>query len=116
MIRIAVTAAFDALAATLYPLSRVGRPKRSEGCTMTNMKNLGGATLMAAGVLALSPSAVSARIICNEWGQRWRVHGHYHPGWGWPVRPYPWRWQEEGDGYGGWGEHEGHGHWQWEED
>ena len=69
---------------------------------MTNMKNLGGATLMAAGVLALSPSAVSARIICNEWGQCWRVHGHYHPGWGWPVRPYPWRWQEEGDGYGGW--------------
>jgi hypothetical protein len=89
---------------------------------MINMKSLIAAILWAAGVLALSSPTASARVICNEWGQCWRVHGHYHagwgwhPGWGWPARPYPWRWQEEGDGYGGWGEHQGHGHWQWEED
>jgi hypothetical protein len=72
---------------------------------MINMKSLSGATLLAAGVLALSSPAVSARVICNGWGQCWRVHGHYdlgwawHPGWGWPDHPYPRRWQEEEGGH-----------------
>ena len=89
---------------------------------MTGLKSLFVAMLLAAGAVALDSPAAFARIVCNEWGQCWRVHGHYpyYPGWGgWNNGPYEWRGHEGGD----WGEREGRGwgHWhgghgQWEED
>ena len=74
-----------------------------------------GAMLLAVGMLAFSSPTVSARVICNQWGQCWRVHGDdYYSGWGWPDRQDRWHGEDEDDG--NWGEHEGRGHWQWEED
>jgi hypothetical protein len=79
---------------------------------MTILKSLPVITLLATGALVFDAPAASARIVCDEWGNCWRVHGRWHsyyPGSGWNYQPYQSRRQEDGERYGGWGEHEGHG-------
>jgi hypothetical protein len=77
---------------------------------MTTHSRLIMAMLLAAGALILSSPPALARIICNEWGECWRVHEHYtyHPDWG--FRPYNWRGREEEPH--GWREQEGSGYWR----
>jgi hypothetical protein len=79
---------------------------------MTNLKSLSLAMILAAGAVAFGSQAAFARIVCNEWGQCWRVHGHYpYPGWGrWANGPYEWRGHERDRD---WGEHEARGWHQW---
>jgi hypothetical protein len=88
---------------------------------MTGLKSLLVAMVLAAGLVALESPAAFARVVCNEFGQCWRVQGHYpYPGWGgWTNGPHEWRGHEEED----WGEREGRawrrwhgGHGHWEED
>jgi hypothetical protein len=84
---------------------------------MTILKSLFVMAPLAAGALVFNAPAASARIVCDEWGRCWHVHGHahsYYTEWGWnyqPYQTYQWRWREDGEGYGGWGEHDGRGHW-----
>jgi hypothetical protein len=88
---------------------------------MTTKGSLIAATLLAVGALAVSSPGAQARIVCNEEGECWHVHGHAYGLWGLPIPP-DWRWRE-GEYRGwrerGWREHEGRGHWhgdQWEQD
>jgi hypothetical protein len=91
---------------------------------MTILKSLFVITLLATGALVFDTPAALPRVVCDEWGNCWRVHGHlhsYYPGWGWnyePYQSYQWRRQDDGEGYGGWGEQEGPGRraGHWEED
>ena len=65
------------------------------------------ATLLVAGLLAMSSMpAFAAHILCNYWGQCWRVHGNPHY---WAYRPYQWR-GLEGEDDNDWGEHKARGH------
>ncbi len=79
---------------------------------MTTHRSLITATLLAASALTLSSPPALARIVCNEYGECWRVHGRYayRPDWGLPTRPYNWRWREE-EPYG-WREQEDRGYWR----
>ena len=80
---------------------------------MDRLTSLLAATLLVAGLLAVSSvPAFAAHILCNYWGQCWRVHGNPdYQGWGWANRPYQWRGREEGEDDNDWGEHKARGHW-----
>jgi hypothetical protein len=79
---------------------------------MTTHSRLITATLFATSALALSSPPALARIVCNDQGQCWRVHGHYEhrPDWGWREQEGRGYWHG-GHGYGYW--HGGHGEGDW---
>ena len=93
---------------------------------MTILKSLFVIALLATGALVFDTPAALARVVCDEWGNCWRVHGHshshsysYYPGWGWNYEPYQsYQWRRQDDDEGGWGEQEGPGRrgGHWEED
>jgi hypothetical protein len=89
---------------------------------MTLLRSLSVAALLAAGALVVAAPTALARVVCDDWGHCWHVHGRlhaYYPGGGWTYQPYPpyspyqyqWGWRQNGDVYGGWGEQEGRGYW-----
>jgi len=65
-----------------------------------------------AGALALSATAASAEIVCNDDGDCWHVREHveYRPEFRLHVHPDNWRWAES-DRYR-WREHAGRGYWR----
>ncbi len=78
------------------------------------MRYLGSAFLGVLGILALTSSA-SAAVVCNEWGDCWRVkEKHTYPGgvnlqfydddWKWAdADSAKYRWRDPGAGRGYWG-------------
>ena len=68
--------------------------------------------LVAACALAMTATSVSARIVCNEDGDCWHVHGDYDygPTLGLTIHPDDWKWKE-GERHR-WREHEGKGYWK----
>jgi hypothetical protein len=70
--------------------------------------------MLAAGtaIAALTATAASAEIVCNNEGQCWHVHRHYNydPGFGIVVHPDGWAWGAN-DHYV-WKEHRGRGYWR----
>jgi hypothetical protein len=68
--------------------------------------------LVAACALAMTATSVSARIVCNEDGDCWHVHGDYDYALtlGLTIHPDDWKWKE-GERHR-WREHEGKGYWK----
>jgi hypothetical protein len=68
--------------------------------------------LSGAALLGLSSIHASARIVCNEDGDCWHVHGDYAfpPGARVEIHPDNWRWHE-GERHA-WKEHPGRGYWE----
>jgi hypothetical protein len=76
------------------------------------MKAMSKAFLIGAGALALTASAASAAIVCNEEGDCWRGRGRpaYGPELRLSIHPDNWkwsrhdrhRWREPGRGHGYW--------------
>jgi hypothetical protein len=67
---------------------------------------------VAAGMLAVTGTAASARVVCNAEGECWHVRNgyHYQPTFGLTVHEDGWRWGN-GDHYR-WREHRGRGYWR----
>src|SRR5260370_8064092 len=78
---------------------------------MTLLKRLIALTFLATSALALSSPAALARIVCNDEGACWHVHGDYgyRPEWR-PAIP-PWRWREGEHRH--WREHQDEGRGDW---
>ncbi|MEI9901259.1 MAG: hypothetical protein WDN31_15225 [Hyphomicrobium sp.] len=76
------------------------------------MKSLSAAMLVAASALALTATAASAAIVCNDEGDCWHVKGrvNYKPEFKLHVHPDSWKWDHKG--HYKWHEHEGHGYWR----
>ena len=77
------------------------------------MKTLRTVLIAGAGALALSATAASAAVVCNEEGDCWRVQGDrtYEPGLKLRVMPDDWKWKE-GEKYRMREPGRGHGHWR----
>lgn len=76
------------------------------------MRTLSKIALAAVGSLALTATAASAEIVCNDEGDCWHVRHRveYRPEFRLHVHPDDWRWAEH-DRYR-WREHEGPGYWR----
>jgi hypothetical protein len=76
------------------------------------MKMMTKMIVAGAGALALSATAASAEIVCNDDGDCWHVREHveYRPEFRLRVHPDNWRWAES-DHYR-WREHAGRGYWR----
>jgi len=76
------------------------------------MKMMTKMLVAGAGALALSATAASAEIVCNDDGDCWHVREHveYRPEFRLRVHPDNWRWAES-DHYR-WREHAGRGYWR----
>lgn len=76
------------------------------------MRTLSKIALAAVGALALTATAASAEIVCNDEGDCWHVRHRveYRPEFRLHVHPDDWRWAEH-DRYR-WREHEGSGYWR----
>ena len=70
------------------------------------------AAVLTAGILALSASGASARIVCNEDGDCWHSHEDFvvSPELRLNVHPDGWKFGE--DNHHRWHEHEGRGYWR----
>ena len=77
------------------------------------MKTLTVAFLASICALALTPTAASAAIVCNEEGDCWRVSGEpkYEPGLKLRIQKDDWKWKE-GEKYRMRESGRGHGHWR----
>ncbi len=69
------------------------------------------AIFLGASALALTATAASAEIVCNDEGDCWHVRQRteYRPEFKLHVHPDSWKWSDH-DHYK-WREHEGHGYW-----
>jgi hypothetical protein len=78
------------------------------------MRGLTRTLLIAASGLALTATAASAAIVCNEEGDCWHVRDRYEfrPEWGLTVHPDEWRWSDHERRRYRWREHEGRGYWR----
>ena len=72
------------------------------------------AILVGASALALTATAASAEIVCNDEGDCWhvRVRHEYRPEFGVRVYPDDWRWADPDAHRYRWREHEGRGYWR----
>jgi hypothetical protein len=79
---------------------------------MTRLGKTLTAALIGAGALAISASAASAYVVCNNAGECWHAHNRYtYPtGFGVVVHDDNWRWRHR-DHYR-WHEHDGRGYWR----
>jgi len=70
------------------------------------------ALALSAATLALTTTAASARVVCNQWGECWHVRNNYvyKPEFGLVVHEDGWKWRG-GEKYR-WREHEGRGYWR----
>ena len=77
------------------------------------MKTLRTAILTGVCALALSATAASAAIVCNDEGDCWRVSGEpkYEPGLKLRIQKDDWKWKE-GEKYRMREPGRGHGHWR----
>jgi hypothetical protein len=68
--------------------------------------------LGAVGAFALTATAASAAIVCNDEGECWHVRGavQYKPEVKLHVHPDDWKWAEHE--HFKWREHEGRGYWR----
>ena len=77
------------------------------------MKNLSKIAILAMGtaVAALTTTAASAAIVCNQEGECWHVRQtyDYHPEFGVVVHPDGWAWGA--NEHYVWREHRGRGYW-----
>jgi hypothetical protein len=78
----------------------------------TAATKLAAATILGAGILALSTASASAEIACNQEGDCWHVHRHYvyRPEFGIVIHPDGWRWGD--NDHFRWREHPGRGYWR----
>ncbi len=78
------------------------------------MRSLTAAICGAACALALTATAASAAIVCNDEGDCWHVKKRYHyrPEFRLEIHPDNWRWREHADHRYHWREHEGRGYWR----
>jgi len=76
------------------------------------MNTIRKAILASAGALALSATAASAAIVCNDEGDCWHVRGNpeFKPELKLHIHPDSWKWAKS-EHYK-WHEHEGHGYWR----
>ena len=76
------------------------------------MKSLAKISLAVIGALALSATAASAAIVCNDEGDCWHIKGRaaYKPELKLHIYDDNWKWKEH-EKYK-WREHEGHGYWR----
>jgi hypothetical protein len=68
--------------------------------------------LGAVGAFALTATAASAEIVCNDEGECWHVRGtvEYRPEHRVHVHPDNWKWEKHE--HFKWREHEGRGYWR----
>ena len=78
------------------------------------MKALNKVLGAAACALALSATAASAEIVCNDDGDCWhvKVRHHYRPEFRLQVHPDNWRWHDRDHAKYRWREHDGRGYWR----
>jgi len=78
------------------------------------MKGLYSAVFGAACGLALTATAASAEIVCNEEGDCWHVEERYEyrPEFRLYVYPDDWKWEEHENTKYRWREHDGRGYWR----
>jgi hypothetical protein len=86
--------------------------RQGETIEVLPMKALSKAFLIGVGALAMTASAASAAIVCNDEGDCWRVRGRpaYGPELRLSIHPDSWkwsrhdrhRWREPGHGHGYW--------------
>lgn len=75
------------------------------------MNGLTKVILVGASALALSATAASAAIVCNDDGECWHAkRSDFKPELRLHVHPDNWRWG--GKEHYRWREHEGHGYWR----
>lgn len=76
------------------------------------MKSVKAGLLVGAAALALTATAASAAVVCNNEGDCWRVSGEprYEPSLKLRIMPDSWKWKE-GEHYRWREPGRGHGHW-----
>jgi hypothetical protein len=79
---------------------------------MLKSSKIATAVALTAGILALSATAASARIVCNEDGDCWHSHEDFVVAPGLQLNVHPDDWQFGEDHHHRWREHEGRGYWR----
>jgi hypothetical protein len=93
-------------------------PKKSaytapDGKMEKAMKTISKALMITTAALALTATAASAAVVCNDEGECWRVRGtpRYEPSLRLRILPDNWRWRD-GDHYRWREPGRGHGYWR----
>jgi len=81
---------------------------------MKTLAKLAAVAALAGSAVAISATAASAEIVCNNEGDCWHVHRHYDykPEFGLVIHPDAWTWEDRDRDHYRWREHEGQGYWR----